>query len=445
MKKFYVLLFALLIVSGARAQSCLPEGIEFSTQAQIDNFQTNYPNCTHIEGSVIISGSDITNLDGLSVVTSIGDGLCIGKRHISGNPALTSLTGLENITYIGGSFEIYYNHILTSLTGLEGITSIGDDLYIEHNDALTSLTGLDNLTFIGGALSIDHNDSLNNLTGLEGLPSIWGYLSIDGNAALTSLTGLEGLQYIGGGLCIGCYNGWGFKYGNPLLSNLTGLNNVITIGGDLFISYNESLTSLSGLEGLTSIGGGLTIAEDISLPNLSGLDNLTSIGGGLWIEGGDNGNPALTSLSGLDNIAEGSINDLIIIGNYSLSTCDVQSICDYLANPNGTVEIYDNATGCNSPEEVDSACVYLSNGEVNLPPAFYIYPNPASTTITISTPTTPNKNTSLTICNISGQQLISRQITEQQTIVDVSWLPQGVYIVKVTDESEVQVGKIIRQ
>ena len=55
------------------AQPCLPEGITFNTQAQIDNFQTNYPNCTEIEGGVQITGDDITNLDGLSVITSIGE------------------------------------------------------------------------------------------------------------------------------------------------------------------------------------------------------------------------------------------------------------------------------------------------------------------------------------------------------------------------------------
>jgi len=54
------------------AQPCLPAGITFSSQQQIDNFQTNYPNCTEIGGDMIIEGNDITNLDGLSVLTTIG-------------------------------------------------------------------------------------------------------------------------------------------------------------------------------------------------------------------------------------------------------------------------------------------------------------------------------------------------------------------------------------
>jgi hypothetical protein len=32
------------------SQGCLPEGITFTTQAQIDSFQIDYPGCTEIEG-----------------------------------------------------------------------------------------------------------------------------------------------------------------------------------------------------------------------------------------------------------------------------------------------------------------------------------------------------------------------------------------------------------
>jgi len=46
-------------------QPCLPEGITFTTQEQIDNFHTDYPSCNVIEGNVKIMGDDITNLNGL--------------------------------------------------------------------------------------------------------------------------------------------------------------------------------------------------------------------------------------------------------------------------------------------------------------------------------------------------------------------------------------------
>jgi hypothetical protein len=81
------------------------------------------------------------------------------------------------------------------------------------------------------------------------------------------------------------------------------------------------------------------------------------------------------------------------------------------------------------------------NNSVNIS----VCPNPASTTIAISTPAKPNKNTFLIIYNINGQQLIKRQITEQQTVVNVSGLPQGVYFVRVSNDSAVKVGKFVVQ
>ncbi len=67
----YFILFTVNLFS----QPCLPSGITFSTQDQIDNFSINYPNCTEIEGYVLIEGSNITNLDGLEVLTSLGSDL----------------------------------------------------------------------------------------------------------------------------------------------------------------------------------------------------------------------------------------------------------------------------------------------------------------------------------------------------------------------------------
>jgi len=53
------------------SQPCLPEGIVFTFQQQIDDFQSNYPGCTEIEGDVKIAGDDVTNLIGLNILTSI--------------------------------------------------------------------------------------------------------------------------------------------------------------------------------------------------------------------------------------------------------------------------------------------------------------------------------------------------------------------------------------
>jgi len=66
-----------------------------------------YPNCTEIEGDVLIGDYDstaITNLDGLNVLTALHQDLCIVN-----NNSLPSLSGLDNITSVGGNLMVQNN------------------------------------------------------------------------------------------------------------------------------------------------------------------------------------------------------------------------------------------------------------------------------------------------------------------------------------------------
>jgi hypothetical protein len=129
-----------------------------------------------------------------------------------------------------------------------------------------------------------------------------------------------------------------------------------------------------------------------------------------------------------------------------LSNCAVQSICDYLAAPNGTVEIHDNAIGCNSEVEVDSACVYLSNGDAHNLSSFLIYPNPTSTQINIELPynLSDYKNTTLAIFNSCEQQLLARQVWQPHLVLDVSELSDGIYFLKIISQGSVLVKKFVK-
>ncbi len=73
-----------------------------------------------------------------------------------------------------------------------------------------------------------------------------------------------------------------------------------------------------------------------------------------------------------------------------------------------------------------------------------IYPNPATDQITIETFPTTAKNL-ISILNLNGQQLITRQITEPMTQIDISTLPNGVYFMRVTNDKTVEVGKIVKR
>ena len=64
----------------------------------------------------------------------------------------------------------------------------------------------------------------------------------------------------------------------------------------------------------------------------------------------------LTSLSGLNNLLANTITNLSIFSNWSLNTCNLEFVCEYLNNPNGAINIYDNAQGCDNPIELATAC-----------------------------------------------------------------------------------------
>ena len=354
MKKLTLLIALLIAVqSFGFSQGCLPDGIAFTTQAEIDSFQTNYPNCTEIEGDVYIGyyyGTDISNLNGLHILTSIG-----GNLNIINNDALSSLSGLENLTSIGGNLVVRRNAALASLTGLEDVTSIGGDLNIKNNDALTSLTGLEGLTSIGGDLTIggygdygSGNDALTSLSGLDNInPGSLTNVDISNNNLLTTCNSqwlcdylmnpngtiriydnaegcnsvIELAMYCGNTLpCLpqgdyyfysqsdidnfqNVFPGCTALEGNLIIRgndiyNLTGLGQVTSIRGNLSIESNYALTSLSGLEGLTSIGGNLYIESNSALTSLSGLERLTSIKGYFSLSD----NYVLTSLNGLEGL-----------------------------------------------------------------------------------------------------------------------------------------------
>jgi len=451
--------------AGGITLSCLPYGNYYLlTQSEIDDFQINYPNCTELEGDVYIGylpyTTDITNLIGLSEITSIGGGLSILK-----NDYLTNLTGLDNLTSIIGSLRIISNDSLAELTGLNKLTSIDGNLYINDNNALINLTGLDsltyiegrliiggydgpgnaslinltglnNLTYIGNTIRINENESLENLQGLEMLPSIVGGLTIRANPSLSSLTGLNNVNYIGG-LSIQL---------NSTLSSLSVLEKLDSIGGDLYI-WNNELTSLTGLENLTTIGGSLVIWGS-TLDNLTPLENLVSIEGDINIGSLSYGSTALTNLTGLNNVNAGSIENISIIHNPFLSSCAVQSICDYLASPNGTIEIHDNASGCNNPEEVEDAC-WTSVDELGFDNEFIISPNPTKSITTITYTLNQSSSVTIKILDLSGRQMLTtisefHEQGEQRVTFNTKGLKSGIYFCILKTNEKIQTLKLIK-
>jgi hypothetical protein len=428
LKKNLILLFVLFFImhQAVFSQSCLPEGITFSTQVQIDSFQVNYPNCAEIEGDVKIQGSSILNLNGLSVLTSIG-----GSLSIRYNDLLSNLTGLNSLTQIGSFLSIEYNDSLKNITALSTLTGIGTFIYIQGNAALTSLNGLEGITTIE-RLEIWNNNRLTSLTGLDNLISINGWLSVYHNDSLVNFSGLNQLDSIGGDLNITF---------NAGLTSMEGLEGLTYVGSSLQIGYNDNLNSLKGLDELTYIRLGLFVAHNPNLANISNLINLNTVKHAVWIENND----ILESLSGLDSLNYSVFDSLYICNNPMLSECDIQSVCDYLSHFAYFTVINNNAAGCNSQAEVIAACEVGTeeSSVVSRQSLVKIYPNPSATSITIILPLS-SPEFQISIFNFSGQEMITRQASGSCIDIDISHLPGGVYFIRIVDEGSVLVGKFVK-
>lgn len=333
MKRFLLIFLSILYINLIYAQTCLPEGITFTTQEQIDDFQTNYPGCTEVLGTVSIESDQIYNLEGLSNLTSIFGDLYIGQGIlVTGSPQIVSLSGLENLTYLGDELRITNCDNLLSLDALESLETIENNISIQANDSLNNLIGFHNLNEIKDLL-LNGNDNLESLEGLENITKmsegigIWNnpilesiaalssldtvrLVSIENNESLLSLNGLEGIDYFGTNNSIGAL----IVIGNDALLNLEGLPPLETLFLHVIIANNSNMNSLSGLENVKVIGGGLLLEGLPSLESVNKLSLLEHVSGELSLVNCDQLSN-IDSLSHLNYIASIEIADNLSLQN----------------------------------------------------------------------------------------------------------------------------------
>lgn len=335
--RFLLTLTLTFLISYTYAQVCLQNGIELTTQSDIDSFPQKFVGCDSIYGDLTISGADITNVDSLQQLSYIG-----GNLFITGNLNLISLKGLSNITVVDGSLSIASNDSLTTISGLHNVEEVLGDFALKGNPLLDSLS---NETFaidtIWGNLQITNNDHLKSINSLIGIGYI-NSIEITNNRLLSSLIGLEGITSLKGHLDIG---------NNTSLTHLEGLESLSNIGEYLTVYGNKTLVDLNALNSLKNIGTNFNLFFNDSLKNIEGLKSLNTINGLISISG----NNYLTSLSGLDSIDVDGISYLEIFFNRSLELCNTPVICEYLGNC-GVANIYKNNTTCEYLSDVQNAC-----------------------------------------------------------------------------------------
>ena len=353
---FKLLLFALsifLLNKNLQASNCIPSGttVTLTRQSEVDSFPINYPGCDVVDGSLVISGNDIVNLNGLRNLKYTNNVL-----EISNNPYLTTLDGLNSLSF-QGSFNILNNPLLINLNGLDNLNFVTYftiknnsslinlrglehlkkcSLFLQDNISLVNLKGLDSLNTISG-LSIENNQSLVNLEGLNNLDTTQYQINIVNNFSLLNIEALNKIKNLYAATI----------ENNPSLINLRGLHNIRNIQAWLTIKNNSAIVDLNGLNSLKNIwsfGTRFIIENNQNLKNLNGLHSLSNINGYFYIEK----NPSLLTLNGLNPGIQ--IESFMFINeNRILSCCYLAKL---IKQNNQNISLYNNDIGCSSVAEV---------------------------------------------------------------------------------------------
>ena len=386
MKKITLLSF--LINAFIGFSQCPSENILLTTQADVDNFATNYPGCTMLthELKVDSAGTDVTNLNGLAQIVQAQDIFILSSE-------ITSLQGLHNVQNVtrlalwfngnlqnleglsslesAGSLEIWINNGMTSLVGapnlmnlerlnlfdnvnladisqlsfLEDLTSL-----IVRGNALETLAGLENITTIDEDVQIS-NEQIQNFDELSSLQSIGGALHISNHEFAEDLSAFINIDTLVDLYITEC----------PSVFDFSGMENIEIVTGRLRIGFNPGLENLNDFSKLTDVGE-LDVYENPNLISVDGLEGIANITGRLLIFD----NPVLTSIEGLNDVLPGDIQEVAIGNNVNLSICSIDLICAVIDDPDVNKVFFNNAIGCNTVEEVEEACLLLGVDDVAL-------------------------------------------------------------------------------
>ncbi|MCK4678759.1 MAG: T9SS type A sorting domain-containing protein [Bacteroidales bacterium] len=151
----------------------------------------------------------------------------------------------------------------------------------------------------------------------------------------------------------------------------------------------------------------------------------------------------------MDNIDAGTISDLYIYENNLLSTCDVQSVCDYLTDPNGDIYIYNNDLGCNNVGQVFIHCFSGFVEHNKLENEFSTFPNPFTKSATLEIVLQEPGTVEIKIYGQMGQLLKTivrecRIAGKQKIALETKNLPAGVYFCVLKTNEGIQTTKIIK-
>jgi len=309
------LLFFFLLSGSLLFAQCPTGDVNLYTQADVEEFISNYPTCEIINGDLYIG--DATDISGITAIKRIEGSLLIGYSEI------TSVSNFSQLEFIGGDFEIDESREIEIIEGINSLQTVGGNFYLKDNDALAEITGFNSLTTVEGKYSIIRNHSLETISDFANLTSIGGWFAINNNEVLLNISKFISLKDVG----LGITTEGDFQiHGNDDLLEIDGFNALETINGNFSIG-STSLTSIQGFLNLKTINRffGISTSNGNYSPNLVSIplfNALETIGSGFSIE-----KTAITSLSGFENLTSlGNLNPpsgwFILVDNNNLTVID---------------------------------------------------------------------------------------------------------------------------
>lgn len=463
----------LLIGNHTFAQNCPDFDIELLTQEDVDNFCQSFPDCTEVTGDLIIGSSSSVNysdVNDLSCLSSLN--FVEGDLIIRNTSDLSNLNGFQNLQEVN-KLSLHGNHSLTTLNSLSNLNDTIQSIYLSNNNQLQNLEGLNNIKAIVASLQILSNDGLENINAFENAVFDLDYLIIKFNLVLKSLQPIAyanvkkrfevnynyQLESIDDFVNISVIEERLFIKNNPELQSIGSFSNLRKTG-NFNIDFNENILELRGFEKLDTISGYLSIRDNLELNSINGFQNLKSISGYLNISN----NNALTEINGCGNISyigdflsilynenlsdiSGfsttviDMADLLIYNNPILGNCAIESICNFIEN-GCFINVYNNAAGCNSVDEVLENCQSVSTPVID-EVSITISPNPATHYFTLTSNQSIDETT-IKAVDVNGRQWLPKTKLQGKNY-NISHWPSGIYYVTIETENGQFTQKLIKR
>jgi len=426
--------------------------IEFFNKVEIKNSLFKYNNTSGNGGAIHVKDADILVENSIFEYNESGD--AGGAINVSGEAGtctanLFNNTFENNTSLAGGGIRVRGG----------GNSSIRENSF-QFNKAFdtSSECGGGGILITGDADStiIKNNFFANNKASDGGAVKIAGYSSpilINNIIVNNTVSEYEGDSYTG--------NGGGIKiayYANPLIINNTIVNNLADYGGGIFTSCNIDSVKIynSIIYGNITSGDGSQVyinsTEDSKKIEFHHCD-IEGDTTDMYIETG-----STDSLVYLNNIDVNSefVNATTGAGaahttsaedwklkNISpcIDTGDDTNISYWIPSEDffGNDRITGDAIDIGAHEFILSTGI--ANAKIINKGSLKIYPNPASELVYIEV--SPNKYNIVEIIDVTGKILIYRYLTNDKKQINISGLHNGLYFVKVSNQSESKVKRLI--